>query len=68
MASTSLAFIIFRMNTNIRLVIFNWQTNTETRLPNLPNGQRVVYPMSGVGTSSEFLVKVYALQRLNLLF
>ncbi|KAF8595714.1 hypothetical protein BDV93DRAFT_528475 [Ceratobasidium sp. AG-I] len=28
---------------------FNWQTNTEIRLPNLPNNQRVAYPMSGVG-------------------
>ncbi|KAG9082086.1 hypothetical protein FRC06_005230 [Ceratobasidium sp. 370] len=28
---------------------FNWQTNTETRLPNLPNGQIVTYPYSGVG-------------------
>ncbi|KAG9027629.1 hypothetical protein FRB95_007563 [Tulasnella sp. JGI-2019a] len=28
----------------------DWQTNTETRLPNLPNGQRVAYPFSGIGT------------------
>ncbi|QRW03583.1 glyoxal oxidase [Ceratobasidium sp. AG-Ba] len=28
---------------------FDWQTNTENRLPNLPNGQIVTYPMSGVG-------------------
>ncbi|KAF8595732.1 galactose oxidase [Ceratobasidium sp. AG-I] len=27
----------------------NWQNNVETRLPNLPNGQRVSYPMSGAG-------------------
>ncbi|KDN34482.1 hypothetical protein RSAG8_12420, partial [Rhizoctonia solani AG-8 WAC10335] len=25
---------------------FSWQTNTEKRLPSLPNGQRVAYPMS----------------------
>ncbi|KAF8595716.1 hypothetical protein BDV93DRAFT_528477 [Ceratobasidium sp. AG-I] len=34
---------------NNMAMTLNWQTNTETRLPNLPNGQRVVYPMSGVG-------------------
>ncbi|KAG8791039.1 hypothetical protein FRC12_010290 [Ceratobasidium sp. 428] len=27
-------------------MIFNWQTNTENRLPNIPNGQTVTYPMS----------------------
>ncbi|KAG8782383.1 hypothetical protein FRC12_020888 [Ceratobasidium sp. 428] len=30
-------------------MLLNWQTNTETRLPNLPNGQTVTYPMSGCG-------------------
>ncbi|KAG8696208.1 hypothetical protein FRC09_008661 [Ceratobasidium sp. 395] len=30
-------------------MIFNWQTNTENRLPNIPNGQTVTYPMSGAG-------------------
>ncbi|KAG8700515.1 hypothetical protein FRC09_005916, partial [Ceratobasidium sp. 395] len=34
---------------NNKAMIFNWQTNTENRLPNLPNGQIVTYPMSGVG-------------------
>ncbi|KAF8595715.1 DUF1929-domain-containing protein [Ceratobasidium sp. AG-I] len=34
---------------NNMAMLLNWETNTETRLPNLPNGQRVTYPMSGVG-------------------
>ncbi|CAE6341149.1 unnamed protein product [Rhizoctonia solani] len=29
-----------------KAMLFNWETNTETRLPNLPNGQITVYPMS----------------------
>jgi hypothetical protein len=28
-------------------MIYNWKTNTEQRLPNLPNGVRVSYPMTG---------------------
>ncbi|KAG9079360.1 hypothetical protein FS749_008584 [Ceratobasidium sp. UAMH 11750] len=34
---------------NNMAMTFNWQTNTETRLPNIPNGQIVTYPYSGVG-------------------
>ncbi|KAG9127444.1 hypothetical protein FRC07_013761 [Ceratobasidium sp. 392] len=34
---------------NKKTMLLNWQTNTETRLPDLPNGQTVTYPMSGVG-------------------
>lgn len=30
-------------------MIYNWQTNTERRLPSLPNGVRVTYPMTGTG-------------------
>ncbi|KAF8137769.1 glyoxal oxidase N-terminus-domain-containing protein [Mycena galopus ATCC 62051] len=32
---------------NQRAMIFNWQTNTETQLPGIPNGVRVSYPLSG---------------------
>ncbi|KAG8713416.1 hypothetical protein FRC08_013278 [Ceratobasidium sp. 394] len=35
------------MAANNMVMLFNWRTNTETRLPNLPNGQRCTYPMSG---------------------
>ena len=28
-------------------MIYDWRTDTETRLPNLPNGVRVSYPMAG---------------------
>ncbi|KDN33568.1 hypothetical protein RSAG8_13341, partial [Rhizoctonia solani AG-8 WAC10335] len=34
------------MAANSKAMLFNWQTNTETRLPDLPNKQIVVYPMS----------------------
>ncbi|KAG9121648.1 hypothetical protein FRC07_002318 [Ceratobasidium sp. 392] len=34
---------------NKKTMLLSWQTNTETRLPDLPNGQTVTYPMSGVG-------------------
>ncbi|KAF7778494.1 CAZyme family AA5 [Agaricus bisporus var. burnettii] len=30
-------------------MIYDWQRNTEERLPSIPNGVRVTYPMSGVG-------------------
>ncbi|KAJ3558500.1 hypothetical protein NM688_g890 [Phlebia brevispora] len=30
-------------------MIYNWQTNTERRLPSIPNGVRVTYPMTGTG-------------------
>lgn len=28
-------------------MIYNWETNTEQRLPQIPNGVRVTYPMTG---------------------
>ncbi|ELU36632.1 copper radical oxidase [Rhizoctonia solani AG-1 IA] len=31
------------------IVMLDWQRNVETRLPDLPNGQRITYPMSGAG-------------------
>ncbi|CAE7170206.1 unnamed protein product [Rhizoctonia solani] len=31
---------------NNKAMLFNWETNTESRLPDLPRGQRVAYPMS----------------------
>ncbi|QRV89331.1 glyoxal oxidase [Ceratobasidium sp. AG-Ba] len=34
---------------NNRTMFLDWKNNIETRLPNLPNGQRVTYPMSGAG-------------------
>ncbi|KZP21229.1 copper radical oxidase [Athelia psychrophila] len=30
-------------------MIYNWQTNTERRLPQIPNDVRVTYPMTGTG-------------------
>ncbi|KAI9509596.1 copper radical oxidase [Russula earlei] len=30
-------------------MIYDWKSNTETRLPRLPNGVRVTYPMTGTG-------------------
>jgi hypothetical protein len=30
-------------------MIYNWKTNTEQRLPPIPNGVRVTYPMAGTG-------------------
>ncbi|KAG8791040.1 hypothetical protein FRC12_010291 [Ceratobasidium sp. 428] len=35
------------MAANNMAMIYNWKTNQETRLPNLPNGQRCTYPYSG---------------------
>ncbi|KAF4581352.1 putative PKS/NRPS-like protein biosynthetic cluster [Pleurotus pulmonarius] len=32
---------------NQQAMLFNWKTNRETRLPNLPNGVRISYPFSG---------------------
>ncbi|KAG8794240.1 hypothetical protein FRC12_000092 [Ceratobasidium sp. 428] len=32
---------------NNKTMILDWQRNVETRLPDLPNGQRCTYPMSG---------------------
>ncbi|THU91946.1 hypothetical protein K435DRAFT_800864 [Dendrothele bispora CBS 962.96] len=32
---------------NNQTMIFDWKTNTETRLPNIPNGVRISYPFSG---------------------
>ncbi|QRW03532.1 glyoxal oxidase [Ceratobasidium sp. AG-Ba] len=34
---------------NNRTMFLDCKNNIETRLPNLPNGQRVTYPMSGAG-------------------
>ncbi|KAG9083361.1 hypothetical protein FRC07_013934, partial [Ceratobasidium sp. 392] len=34
---------------NNMAMILDWQANTERRLPNLPNGQMMTYPMSGAG-------------------
>ncbi|KAJ7120963.1 glyoxal oxidase N-terminus-domain-containing protein [Mycena epipterygia] len=34
---------------NNQAMLLDWQTNTETRLPNFPNGQRVVYPLNAAG-------------------
>ncbi|EIN14511.1 hypothetical protein PUNSTDRAFT_117990 [Punctularia strigosozonata HHB-11173 SS5] len=34
---------------NTQAMIFNWRTNTENRLPNLPNGVRVTSPFSAAG-------------------
>ncbi|KAJ1306840.1 hypothetical protein OPQ81_007825 [Rhizoctonia solani] len=34
---------------NNQAMLLDWETNTETRLPNFPNGQRVVYPMNAAG-------------------
>ncbi|KAL4260898.1 Glyoxal oxidase [Pleurotus pulmonarius] len=31
---------------NQQAMLFNWKTNTETRLPNVPNGVRISYPFS----------------------
>ncbi|KAK0196831.1 copper radical oxidase [Armillaria mellea] len=30
-------------------MIYDWKTNTERRLPQIPNGVRVTYPMTGTG-------------------
>ncbi|EAU88851.2 copper radical oxidase [Coprinopsis cinerea okayama7 len=30
-------------------MIYDWKTNTESRLPRIPNGVRVTYPMAGTG-------------------
>ncbi|KAJ7738861.1 glyoxal oxidase N-terminus-domain-containing protein [Mycena maculata] len=32
---------------NQRAMIFNWRTNAETQLPDIPNGVRVSYPLAG---------------------
>ncbi|KAI8989724.1 copper radical oxidase [Trametes punicea] len=37
------------MAANGDAMIYNWQTNTERRLPRIPNGVRVTYPMTGTG-------------------
>ena len=29
----------------------DWENNTDQRLPNFPNGQRVVYPLNAAGKS-----------------
>ncbi|KAI0664680.1 copper radical oxidase [Cubamyces menziesii] len=37
------------MAANRDAMVYNWQTNTERRLPRIPNGVRVTYPMTGTG-------------------
>ena len=37
------------MAANQDAIIYNWETNTERRLPPIPNGVRVTYPMTGTG-------------------
>ncbi|KAJ7662113.1 glyoxal oxidase N-terminus-domain-containing protein [Mycena polygramma] len=34
---------------NNQAMLLDWQKNVETRLPNFPNGQRVVYPLNAAG-------------------
>ncbi|KDN33567.1 hypothetical protein RSAG8_13340, partial [Rhizoctonia solani AG-8 WAC10335] len=34
---------------NNKTMMLDWQRNVETRLPDLPNGQRITYPMGGAG-------------------
>ena len=37
------------MAANQDTMIYDWETNTEQRLPRIPNGVRVTYPMAGTG-------------------
>ena len=37
------------MAANRDAMIYDWKTNTEQRLPRIPNGVRVTYPMTGTG-------------------
>ncbi|KAK0441835.1 copper radical oxidase [Armillaria borealis] len=37
------------MAANRDAMIYDWKTNTERRLPQIPNGVRVTYPMTGTG-------------------
>ena len=37
------------MAANRDAMIYDWKANTERRLPRIPNGVRVTYPMAGVG-------------------
>lgn len=37
------------MAANRDAMIYDWKTNSERRLPRLPNGVRVTYPMAGTG-------------------
>ncbi|KII89141.1 hypothetical protein PLICRDRAFT_160271 [Plicaturopsis crispa FD-325 SS-3] len=37
------------MAANQDAMIYDWQSNTEQRLPKIPNGVRVTYPMTGTG-------------------
>ncbi|QRW03063.1 glyoxal oxidase [Ceratobasidium sp. AG-Ba] len=34
---------------NNQAMLLDWENNVETRLPNFPNGQRVVYPLNSAG-------------------
>ena len=37
------------MAANRDAMVYNWKTDTERRLPRIPNGVRVTYPMTGTG-------------------
>ncbi|KAH0830643.1 copper radical oxidase [Lanmaoa asiatica] len=37
------------MAANQDAMVYDWKANTEQRLPRIPNGVRVTYPMAGVG-------------------
>lgn len=37
------------MAANRDAMVYDWKANTEQRLPRIPNGVRVTYPMAGVG-------------------
>lgn len=37
------------MAANRDAIIYDWRSNTEERLPQIPNGVRVTYPMAGTG-------------------
>lgn len=37
------------MAANRDAIIYDWKTNTERKLPQIPNGVRVTYPMTGTG-------------------
>ncbi|TBU65526.1 copper radical oxidase [Dichomitus squalens] len=37
------------MAANRDAMVYNWKTNTERRLPRIPNGVRITYPMTGTG-------------------
>lgn len=42
------------------IVKYNWKKNTEFRLPDIPNGQKVTYPLSGVGRCTRWCMRIYS--------